>query len=148
MCISWGTGCRLGRRRKLNAETGVGQCHVQRIVLRGLDIQAGRCVFLCHSSDVTAGRICVILVEEYLCLDDGQLIRDTQRRQPGTPSRIFQPEPELLIAQFQLVSVDSFFKNFSGSKPATRFSSDTTGTSLNKVDSSAFISKAPFIIKT
>ena len=57
-----------------------------RIVLRGLDIQAGRCVFLCHSSDVTAGGVGIVLVEEHLRLDDGQLIRDTQRRQPGTPS--------------------------------------------------------------
>ena len=101
---------RLGHRCELDAEAGVGQRHVQSIMLRSLNIQAGRRVFLCHGGDVAAGGVGIILVEEYLCLDDRQLIRDAQRRQPRASGRIFQPEPELFISQVKLVSVGSLFQ--------------------------------------
>lgn len=101
---------RLGHRCELDAEAGVGQCHVQSIMLRSLNIQTGRRVFLCHGGNVAAGGVGIILVEEYLCLDDRQLIRDAQRRQPRASGRIFQTEPELFISQVQLVSVGSLFQ--------------------------------------
>ena len=101
---------RLGHRCELDAETGVGQRHVQRIMLRGLDIQAGRRVFLRHGGDVAAGGIGIILVEEHLRLDDRQLIRDAQRCQPCAPGRVLQPEPELFVPQLQLMSAGSLFQ--------------------------------------
>ena len=101
---------RLGHRCELDAETGVGQCHVQSIMLRSLNIQTGRRVFLCHGGNVAAGGVGIIFVKEYLCLNDRQLIRDAQRRQPRASGRIFQPEPELFISQLQLVSVGSLFQ--------------------------------------
>ena len=79
-------------------------------MLRGLNIQTGRRVFLRHGGNVAAGGVGIILVEEHLRLDDRQLIRDTQRRQPCAPGRVLQPEPELFIPQLQLMSVGGLFQ--------------------------------------
>ena len=87
---------------ELDAEAGVFQRHVERILLCGTEKFPARDILPALFGGKAGGRNRIVLAEINLRFDNCQLVADAQRLQEHSPVRAGQTEPEPLIAEIQL----------------------------------------------
>ena len=87
---------------ELDAETGVFQRHVERVLLRGTEKFPAGDILPALFGGKAGGRNRIVLAEINLRFDNCQLVADAQRLQEHSPVRAGQTEPEPLIAEIQL----------------------------------------------
>ena len=87
---------------ELDAETGVFQRHVERILLRGTEKFPTGDILPALFGGKAGGRNRIVLAEINLRFDNCQLVADAQRLQKHPSVRASQTEPEPLIAEIQL----------------------------------------------
>ena len=87
---------------ELDAETGVFQRHVERVLLRSAKKFPAGDILPALLRGKAGGRNRIVLAEIDLRLDNCQLVADAQRLQEHSSVRAGQTEPEPLIAEIQL----------------------------------------------
>ena len=87
---------------ELDAEAGVFQRHVERILLCGTEKFPSGDILPALFGGKAGGRNRIVLAEINLRFDNCQLVTDAQRLQKHSPVRAGQTEPEPLIAEIQL----------------------------------------------
>ena len=97
---------------ELDAETGVFQRHVERILLRGTEKFPTGDILPALFGGKAGGRNRIVLAEINLRFDNCQLVADAQRLQEHSSVRVGQTKPEPLIAKIQLPDrVPGFYGN-------------------------------------